>query len=300
MSRVAAVSPAISDLLTDPDVTEIMVNAPDQIFVERAGTIELTDVRFSDETALRYFVERALTPLGLRVDQASPVVDARMDDGSRLHAVIPPVAVHGPVVTIRRPARQAWTLESLLRAGAFTKTDLKRLSRAVTDRRNILVTGGSGTGKTSLLAALVAQTNPGSRVVILEDTAELVVEHPHLIRLEGRPPNPEGAGAVTMRDLVKCSLRMRPDRIVVGEVRSVEAADMIAALNTGHEGSMATIHANSALDALTRLETLLLTAVPGLSVEAAQRQISTAIHLVVSLARRADGSRRVTELLELT
>ena len=289
----------LEELLADPAVEEVMVNGHEQVFVERSGRIERTDVAFSSEQALRDAIERILTPLGRRVDELSPMVDARLEDGSRVHVVIPPLAVDGPSLSIRRFSANRPGPEELVRLGTITEELHDELAAAVGARRSILVSGGTGSGKTTLLNALSGFIEPAERVITIEDAAELRLGQPHVVRLESRPANVEGRGKVTIRDLLRGALRMRPDRIVIGEVRGVEALDLLMALNTGHEGALSTVHANSPEDALRRVETLALMAGVGLPHEAIREQLGRGLDLVIHLARLSDGSRRVVEVGEV-
>jgi pilus assembly protein CpaF len=289
----------LEELLADPAVEEVMVNGHDRVFVERRGRIEHTDVSFPSEGALRDAIERILTPLGRRVDELSPMVDARLDDGSRVHVVIPPLAVDGPAVSIRRFSAARPGPRELVDLGTLTEELHDQLRAAVEARRSILVSGGTGSGKTTLLNALSAFVGPEERVITIEDAAELRLRQPHVVRLESRPSNVEGRGQVTIRELLRGALRMRPDRIVIGEVRGGEALDLLMALNTGHEGALSTVHANSPEDALRRVETLALMAGVGLPHEAIREQLGRGLDLVVHLARLSDGSRRVVEVAEV-
>jgi pilus assembly protein CpaF len=284
----------LEPLLADPDVDEVMVNGPGRAFVERAGRLDAVELDL-DAAGIVRVVERVVAPLGLRLDRSSPMVDARLPDGSRLHAVIPPLAVDGPAVTIRRFGARAVPLDAFGlhgAAGAF-------LGDAVAAGWNILVAGGTSAGKTTLLNALSAAIDPSERVVTIEETAELRLRQPHVVRLEARPPNAEGVGAVPVRDLVRAGLRMRPDRLVVGEVRGGEALDMLQALNTGHDGSLSTVHANGLADTLPRLETLVLMAGVGLPLEAVRAQLASAVDAVVFVTRRGGGERRVDAVGEV-
>jgi pilus assembly protein CpaF len=289
----------LEELLADPAVEEVMVNGHECVYVERRGRIERTDVNFPSEAALRDAVERILTPLGRRVDELSPMVDARLEDGSRVHVVIPPLAVDGPTMSIRRFSAARPGPRDLVELGTVTGELHDQLAAAVEARRSILVSGGTGSGKTTLLNALSAFIHPGERVITIEDAAELRLAQPHVVRLESRPPNVEGRGQVTIRELLRGALRMRPDRIVIGEVRGGEALDLLMALNTGHEGALSTVHANSSEDALRRVETLALMAGVGLPHEAIREQLGRGLDLVVHLARLSDGSRRVVEVAEV-
>ena len=286
-------------LLADELVSEIMVVDPKTIFIEREGVIELTDLRFTDDDAVRSCIERIVTPLGRRIDESTPLVDARLADGSRVNAVIPPLALRGPCITIRKFKKDPLTIQHLIRFGAITEQMAMFLTRAVIVRKNIVISGGTGSGKTTLLNVLSAAIPEKERVVTIEDAAELRMVQPHVVSLEARPPNMEGKGQVTIRDLVKNALRMRPDRIVVGECRGGEALDMLQAMNTGHEGSMTTTHANSPREALNRLETLALMSGLDLPSRAIREQISNSIHLILQQSRFSDGSRRVTVISEV-
>ncbi|HEU4737815.1 MAG TPA: CpaF family protein [Solirubrobacterales bacterium] len=287
-------------LLADPAVEEVMVNAHDRIYVERRGLLEATAVAFESEGDLRNAIERILAPLGRRVDELSPMVDARLADGSRVNVVIPPLAIDGPALSIRRFGATRPGPEELVAMGTLGGEQRQLLQRAVAGRRSILVSGGTGSGKTTLLNALSSFIGAGERVVTIEDAAELRLQQPHVVRLESRPAGVEGRGEVTIRDLLRNALRMRPDRIVIGEVRGVEALDLLTALNTGHDGALSTVHANSPADALSRLETLALMAGVGLPHAAVAEQVRRGIDLVVHLERQADGARRVTEIAEVS
>jgi pilus assembly protein CpaF len=289
----------LEELLADPEVEEVMVNGHQRVYVERRGRIEPTEVHFASEQSLRDAIERILTPLGRRVDELSPMVDARLEDGSRVHVVIPPLAVDGPSMSIRRFSAARPGPRELVNLGTLTEELHDELAAAVAARRSILVSGGTGSGKTTLLNALSAFVDPTERVVTIEDAAELRLRQPHVVRLESRPANVEGRGRVTIRDLLRGALRMRPDRIVIGEVRGAEALDLLMALNTGHEGALSTVHANSPEDALRRIETLALMAGVGLPHEAIREQLGRGLDLVIQLARLSDGSRRVVEVAEV-
>ena len=292
--EVAGLGP-LEPLLADPTVTEVMLNGPNRAYVERHGSLEPVALGLDADAIVR-LVGRVVAPLGLRLDRASPMVDARLADGSRLHAVIPPLAVDGPCVTIRRFGARAIPLEG------FTSNEgvAGFLRWSVSAGWNVLVAGATSAGKTTLLNALSAAIPAGERVVTIEEIAELRLAQPHLVRLEARPPNAEGAGGVAVRELVRAALRMRPDRLVVGEVRGGEALDMLQALNTGHDGSMSTVHANGVADALTRLETLVLLADSGLPLAAVRAQIAASIDAVVFVARRAGGMRRIEGVAEVS
>jgi pilus assembly protein CpaF len=289
----------LEDLLADPTVEEVMVNGPHQVYVERGGRIEPVEAAFADEEELRNAIERIVAPLGRRIDELSPMVDARLADGSRVNAVIPPLAIDGPVLSIRRFGAHRPGPRELVELGTLTESQLELLEVAVGERRSILVSGGTGSGKTTLLNALSGFVSPGERLVTIEDAAELRLQRRHVVRLESRPAGVEGRGEVTIRDLLRNALRMRPDRVVIGEVRGAEALDLLSALNTGHRGALSTVHANSPADALARLETLALMAGLGLPHEAIAAQVRRGIDLVIQLERRADGSRRVTEIVDL-
>ena len=286
-------------LLADPAVEEVMVNGPDCIYVERRGVLEATDVAFADEEDLRNAIERILAPLGRRVDELSPMVDARLADGSRVNVVIPPLAIDGPALSIRRFGATRPGPDRLVELGTISSEQQRQLGEAVAGRRSILVSGGTGSGKTTLLNALSSFVAPTERLVTIEDAAELRLQQPHVVRLESRPAGVEGRGEVTVRDLLRNALRMRPDRIVIGEVRGVEALDLLTALNTGHDGALSTVHANSPADALRRLETLVLMAGAGLPHAVVAEQVRRGIDLVVHIERRAEGARRVTEIAEV-
>jgi pilus assembly protein CpaF len=290
----------LEDLLADPEVSEIMVNHPQQVYVERAGRLALSPLRFRDAAQLKTIIERIVAPLGRRIDESSPKVDARLPDGSRVNAIIPPLALKGPCLTIRKfPARRL-TMEELVARGALGEVAARFLRQAVESRQNILVSGGTGSGKTTLLNALSAYIPAGERVITIEDSAELKLQQPHVVTLEARSANLEGQGEVSIRDLLVNSLRMRPDRIVVGECRGGEALDMLQAMNTGHEGSLTTLHANTARDALHRLETLCLMSGVELPLLVVRRQIASALDLVLQIGRLRDGSRRVLSITEVT
>lgn len=286
----------LEDLLADPSVEEVMVNGPDTVYVERRGRVEPTAVAFGDEEELRNAIERILAPLGRRIDELSPMVDARLADGSRVNVVIPPLAIDGPAVSIRRFGASRPEPRELVDTGTLTPPQLEILANAVASRRSILISGGTGSGKTTLLNALSSFIAESERVVTIEDAAELRLQQPHVVRLESRPAGIEGRGEVTVRDLLRNALRMRPDRIVIGEVRGAEALDLLSALNTGHAGALSTVHANSPLDALSRIETLALMAGVGLPHDAIAAQVRRGLDLVVQLERLPDGRRRVSEI----
>ncbi len=290
----------LQPLLDDPEISEIMVNGPFQVYVERRGKVELTGVRFRDEQHLMRIIEKILLPLGKRVDERVPMVDARLPDGSRVNVVIPPVSLNGPCVTIRKFSRDPLTMSDIISLGTLTPEAAQFLQAAVQAKLNILITGGTASGKTTLLNILSAFIPNDERIITIEDTAELQLRQDHVVRLEARPPNIEGVGEVTIRDLVRNALRMRPDRIIVGECRGGEALDMLQAMNTGHEGSMTTIHANNPREALSRLETMVLMAGMDLPVRAIREQIAGAIDIIVHMARLRDGSRKVMQISEIT
>ena len=285
--------------LDDPSVTEIMVNRADQIYVERNGHLFLTDTKFSNEEALRRVIERIVTRIGRRIDESSPLVDARLADGSRVNAIIPPLAVNGASLTIRKFGREALTVQKLISFGSLSPEMAELLQACVLARMNIIVSGGTGTGKTTMLNVLSSFIPATDRIVTIEDAVELQLQQDHVVRLESRPANIEGKGEVSIRDLVRNSLRMRPDRIVVGEVRGGESLDMLQAMNTGHDGSISTVHANSPRDAVARLETLVLMAGMDLPLRAIREQIASAVNLIVHISRLRDGTRRVTHITEV-
>ncbi len=289
----------LEPLLADPAVDEVMVNGAGAVYVERRGKVEPTAVAFGSDAELMHAIERVLAPLGRRVDEASPLCDARLADGSRVNVIVPPLSLSGPCLTIRRFRRQGFSLRELVANGTLPAATAELLAMAVAARASILVTGGTGSGKTTTLNALSGAIPAGERIVTIEDAAELSLRQAHVVRLEARPPNLEGRGEVTIRQLVRNALRMRPDRIVVGEVRGAEALDLLQALNTGHDGSLSTLHANSPEDALRRLETLALMADVGLPHAAVREQVASAVDLVVHQARRPDGSRAVESVAEV-
>lgn len=289
----------ISPLLRDPSVSEVMVNGPKQVYVERDGVLEKTEMQFRDDDHILRVMEKIVSPLGRRIDESSPMVDARLTDGSRVNAVIPPLALNGPTLTIRKFSKDPFQVPDLIRFGTLNGEMAKFVESCVKARLNIIVSGGTGSGKTTTLNVLSSFIPEGERILTIEDAAELQLHQSHWVRLETRPPNVEGKGAVTIRDLVRNSLRMRPDRIVVGEVRSGEALDMLQAMNTGHDGSLATGHANSPRDMLARLETMVLMAGVDLPVRAIREQIASAIDLIVHQNRMQDGSRKITHITEV-
>jgi pilus assembly protein CpaF len=290
----------LEPLLQDPTITDILVNTHRQVYVERGGLLELTNVVFKDSAHLRHIIDKIVSNVGRRVDESSPMCDARLDDGSRVNVVIPPLAIDGPVMSIRRFGRTPVGIEQLLASRALTPPMLELLQAAVKARLNLVISGGTGAGKTTLLNALSSFIPSRERIVTIEDSAELQLQQPHVVRMECRPPNVEGKGAVRQRELVINALRMRPDRIVVGEVRGGEALDMLQAMNTGHDGSLTTIHANNPRDAIARLETMSLMAELNLPDRAIRQQIVSAVSLIVQVARLSDGSRRITQVSEVT
>ena len=289
----------LEELLADPEVSEIMVVDPSTVYAERGGRLELTEHRFTDDESVRAVIERIVTPLGRRSDESNPLVDARLKDGSRVNAVIPPLAVKGPCITIRKFPKHGLSIEQLVGFGTLDEAMARFLERSVRCKKNILISGGTGSGKTTLLNVLSGAIPESERVVTVEDAAELKLGQSHVVSLESRPENLEGKGAFTIRDLVKNALRMRPDRIVVGECRGAEALDMLQAMNTGHDGSMTTTHANTAQEAVGRIETLCLMAGVELPIRAIRAQLASSIDLVVQQTRFGDGSRRITQITEV-
>ena len=289
----------LAPLMADPAVTDILVNGPNQVYIERFGRLEETDVRFRDTDHLLRIIQRIAARVGRHVDEASPMVDARLPDGSRVNATLPPVALDGPALSIRRFGRRRLRRTDLLRLGMFSPDMVTFLELAVQLRKNILISGGTGAGKTTFLGAVAEAIPPTERIVTIEDAAELILDQRHLVRMETRPPNVEGKGRITTRDLVINSLRMRPDRIIVGEVRGPEALDMLQAMNTGHDGSLTTVHANSPRDALARLETMVLMAGVDLPSRSIREQIVSALSLIVHVRRYEDGVRRVASIAEI-
>ncbi len=289
----------LEDLLGDPAISEIMINGPKQVYIERGGGLTLTNIQFRDNAHLLQIIDRIVSRIGRRCDETSPMVDARLPDGSRVNAVIPPIALDGPAVSIRRFGKKRITIEDYLRFKSITQEMVDFLAACVKSKLNVLVVGGTGSGKTVLLNNLSSFIPASERVITIEDAAELSLQQPHVVRLETRPPNIEGRGEVTTRDLVKNSLRMRPERIIVGEVRGGEALDMLQAMNTGHDGSMTTLHANSTRDAISRLETLIMMAGLELPIKAMRAQISSAINLIVNQARLQGGARKVVNISEI-
>jgi len=290
----------LEPLLKDPTITDILVNTHRQVFVERHGVLETTPVRFQDERHLLRIIDRIVSAVGRRVDESQPWVDARLADGSRINAIIPPCALDGPLLSIRKFSREPLTIERLIANGALTQEMATLLSGIVRARLNLLISGGTGSGKTTLLNAVSSYIDVRERIITIEDSAELQLQQIHVARMETRPPNIEGRGAVLQRDLVRNALRMRPDRIIVGEVRGAEALDMLQAMNTGHDGSMTTIHANSPRDALGRLEQMIMMTGVDFPLRSMRAQISSALQVVVQLERMSDGRRRIISLQEIT
>jgi len=290
----------LETLMKDPEISDILVNSASLVYVERFGKLEKTEVRFRDDAHLMQIIERIVTRVGRRVDESSPMVDARLADGSRVNAIIPPLALDGPVLSIRRFGAERLTVNDLIQFNSMPQQMADVASACVKSRLNMIVSGGTGAGKTTLLNCLSNYIPENERIVTIEDSAELKLQQEHVVRLETRPPNIEGQGSVTARDLVRNALRMRPDRIVIGEVRGGEALDMIQAMNTGHDGSISTLHANTGRDALSRLETMMLMAGIALPERALREQISSAIDIIVQLTRLSDGSRKVVEFSEVT
>jgi Flp pilus assembly protein, ATPase CpaF len=290
----------LEPLLADHTVSDILVNSHHTIYVERRGRLETTNIAFKDDEHLMRVIERIVSSVGRRIDESSPMVDARLKDGSRVNAIIPPLAIDGPILSIRRFGSEPLKMSKLIEYKALTKDIAEMLQMCVNARLNVLISGGTGAGKTTLLNALSAYIPETERIVTIEDSAELQLQQPHVVRLETRPPNIEGRGEVSQRDLVKNALRMRPDRIVIGEVRGGEAIDMLQAMNTGHDGSLTTIHANTPRDALARVETMIQMTGMRLSDRAMRQQIASALDLVLQVARMSDGSRRVTSISEIT
>lgn len=289
----------IDKLLKDPNITEVMVNGPGQVYIEKHGVIELTDITFRDNDHLSYFIEKIISPLGRRVTEYEPYVDARLKDGSRVNVIISPISPVGPILTIRKFSRRVLNIQDLINLGTLDNLTADFLKACVASRLNMLITGGASSGKTTLLNVLGSFIHEAERVIVIEDTRELHLPRNHTVYLETRAPNIEGKGEITMRNLFKNSLHMRPDRIIVGEVRSDEVLDMIQAMNTGHEGSMATLHANSPLEALDRLEVLTLMGSNNISSEVAKRQIISAIDMVIQVTRFPDGSRKITQISQI-
>jgi pilus assembly protein CpaF len=289
----------INPLLKDESISEVMVNGPNQVYVEKKGKVTLTDITFRDDEHVMNIIEKIVSPLGRRIDEGSPMVDARLPDGSRVNAIIPPLSLKGPTITIRKFSKEPYTIDDLINFGTVTKEMAVFLNACVKARLNIFISGGTGSGKTTTLNVLSSFIPNDERIITIEDAAELQLSQEHVVSLESRPPNIEGKGAVAIRDLVKNSLRMRPDRIIIGEVRSGEALDMLQAMNTGHDGSLATGHANSPRDMIARLETMVLMAGVELPIKAIRQQISGAIDLIVQQSRLKDGSRKIVNITEV-
>ncbi|MCQ8876780.1 ATPase, T2SS/T4P/T4SS family [Pseudoalteromonas shioyasakiensis] len=290
----------LENIISDPDVSEIMVNSHDEIFYEKAGKLFLSDIAFTDDQAVLSAIERIVTPLGRRIDEGQPMVDARLKDGSRVNAIIPPLALKGPCITIRKFMAKKLEAEDLVNFGSMSPAMVKFLQMTVVNKRNVVISGGTGSGKTTLLNVLSNFIPDDERIITVEDAAELKLYQPNLVSLEARPPNQEGKGAVEIRDLVKNCLRMRPDRIVVGECRGGEALDMLQAMNTGHDGSLTTAHANTPRDCISRLEVMVMMAGMDLPIQAIREQIGSAVNMIVQQSRFSDGSRRVTSICEVT
>ena len=299
MDEILGLGP-IEPLIRDDDIQDILVNTYRQVYVEKAGVLQLTPIQFRDNDHLKQIIDKIVSVIGRRIDEASPMVDARLPDGSRVNAIIPPLALDGPMLSIRKFGASPLRLDNLLSAGSIHSGIVEFLKAAVRSKLNILLSGGTGSGKTTLLNILSASIPESERIITIEDSAELQLQQPHVVKLESRPPNIEGRGEVTLRDLVKNSLRMRPDRIIVGEVRGSEAMDMLQAMNTGHPGSMSTIHANSTRDALSRLEVMVSMGYTTVSERTLRSLMSSAINIIVHLARLPDGKRRVISVSEIT
>ena len=290
----------LEELLADDTVSEIMVNGPDKVYIERGGKLQLSDCQFTDDASVLSVIERIIAPLGRRCDESQPYVDARLADGSRVNAIIAPLALSGPTITIRKFSKKALTPDDFIRFGTWTHNAAEFMKLCVWLRKNVIVAGGTGSGKTTLLNLLSGYIPHSERIVTVEDAAELRLQQPHVVRLEARPPNIEGKGAVPIRDLVKNCLRMRPDRIIVGECRGGEALDMLQAMNTGHDGSLTTVHANSPRDVISRLETMVLMSGMELPSRAIREQIASAVDVIIHESRLSDGSRKVTAITEVT
>ena len=290
----------LEPLLNDPTIADILVNTHKQVYVERYGKLELTKTVFKDDEHLRHIIDRIVSQVGRRIDESSPMVDARLADGSRVNAIIPPLALDGPILSIRKFSNQDFDMDELVNCESLVPSIAETLKGAVKARLNILISGGTGTGKTTLLNILSGFIPSSERIITIEDAAELQLQQSHVVRLETRPANLEGQGAVLQRDLVRNALRMRPDRIIVGEVRGAEALDMLQAMNTGHDGSMTTLHANTTRDALRRLETMILMAAANLPGKAIREQITSAINVIVQIIRLSDGSRKIAKVSEIT
>lgn len=288
----------LEPLLADDDLTEIMVNNPDEVYIEKNGQIHLTDIRFKDHDHIRHIIDRIIAPIGRRIDESSPYVDGRLGDGSRVNAAIPPVSINGPVITIRKFKQDPYTMDDLISFDTVPDEMAEFLEASTASKLNVIVSGGTGSGKTTLLNVLSAAIPQDERIITVEDMAELRLDRKNVVALEARPPNMEGKGEITIRDLVRNSLRMRPDRIVVGEVRGGEALDMLQAMNTGHEGSLTTIHANAPQDAMSRLEAMILMSNPSMTADVVRPYIASAINIVVQTSRVSDGSRKIVSIAE--
>lgn len=289
----------IEPFIQDLEITEIMINGLENIYIERKGKIEQTDIKFENKNYLYHFLDRVISPLGLRIDESSPYVDARLPDGSRLNAIIPPVVLNGPTITIRKFCHQQFTVNDFINLGSINQEMIRFLEAVVKAKKNIIISGGTGSGKTTFLNLVSVFIPDEERIITIEDAAELKLNQAHVISLERRPPNVEGRGEITIRDLVRNALRMRPDRIIVGEVRGGEALDMLQALNTGHEGCLSTVHANSPQDLISRLEVMVMMSGYKMPLEAIRSQIAAAINLVIHTARLSDGTRKVVKISEL-
>ena len=296
--RINGLGP-LQDLITDKKISEIMVNGIDSIFIEKNGILEKTNLFFCSEEELLNVINKIVSQVGRRIDESSPMVDARLSDGSRINAIIPPLSLTGPILTIRKFSKNPFSLEDLIQLDSLNNTAKNILTTSIKNKENIIISGGTGTGKTSLLNALAQHIDYSQRIVTIEDSAELQLQHPHLISLESRPSNIEGKGEITIRELVKNSLRMRPDRIIIGEIRGTEAIDMLQAMNTGHQGSITTIHANAPLEALLRLETMVLMGDIKLPLIAIRQQIIGAITTIIQLKRLSNGKRKITRISKL-
>ncbi|HKL42542.1 MAG TPA: CpaF family protein [Clostridia bacterium] len=298
MDEIVGFGP-ITSLLNDPDITEVMVNGPDQVYIEREGKLVLTNAKFKNNDHIYHVIKKIVSPIGRRIDESSPMVDARLPDGSRVNAIIPPLALDGPSITIRKFSEDPFTVDDLVKFGTLTKQMAEFIRYCIEGKLNVIVSGGTGSGKTTTLNVLSSFIPDGDRIVTIEDAAELKLSQSHVVRLETRPPNIEGKGEVSIRDLVKNSLRMRPDRIIVGEVRGGEALDMLQAMNTGHDGSLTTGHANSPRDMLARLETMVLMSGMNLPIKAIRNQVASAIDVIIQQSRMQDGSRKISNITEV-
>lgn len=298
INRIQGLGP-LQELIDNKQISEIMVNGIDSIFVEKNGVLEKTDLFFHNEEELLNIINRIVSPIGRRIDKSSPMVDARLEDGSRINAIIPPLSLTGPTLTIRKFSRTPFTLDDLVKNNSLSEKSKEILIENIKTKQNIIISGGTGTGKTSLLNALAQYIDNSQRIITIEDSAELQLQHSHLISLESRPSNMEGKGAIEIRDLVKNALRMRPDRIIVGEIRGAEAIDMLQAMNTGHQGSLTTVHANAPLETLLRLETMVLMSDLKLPLLAIRQQIIGAINIIIQLERKPNGQRVVSQISKL-